>query len=318
MQVRIGDELPLLSVIIPCRNAEGYVGRQLDALASQGISFPWELVLVDNGSIDRSVQVAETYADRLQLRVVPAPDRANQAYARNVGARAASAEKLVFIDADDEVAPGFLASMFAALGEHDFVVLRHEQATLNPEWSRDAHEVPACASGIFSPFAFGSALGLSRRVFESVGGCPEEYDACWDMAISYRLQRAGVALVFLPEPLHRYRYRNSIRGLFNQTHVWGYCDVLLYREFRTRLVSPRSASLALSEWFNVLRELMAARSRAHLARSAVRLGYSARRLRRSLRTAFSFHDFGRIDPTCATSGLHGAQRITATVATSAL
>jgi glycosyltransferase involved in cell wall biosynthesis len=279
----IGDELPLLSVIIPCRNGEGYLGRQLGALASQETSFPWELVLVDNGSTDRSVQIAESYADRMQLTVVSAPDRANQAYARNVGARAASAEKLIFVDADDEVAPRFLASMFATLGDHDFVGSPREQATLNPAWSRDAHDVPASASGTFSPFAFGSAMGLSRRVFESVGGCPEEYDPCWDMALSYRLQRTGVALVLLPEPLHRYRFRNSIRGLFNQTRVWGCYEVLLYREFREPLVPSRSASLALSEWSSALRELTAARSRADLARCAVRFGYSAGRLYGSLR-----------------------------------
>jgi glycosyltransferase involved in cell wall biosynthesis len=288
VQDRIGNQLPLLSVVIPCRNAEALLGRQLDALASQETSFPWELVLVDNGSTDRSVQIAETYADRLQLSVVPAPDRANQAYARNVGASAASAEKLVFVDADDEVAPGFLASMFATLGEHDFVASRREQATLNPEWSRDAHEIPTSASGTFAPFAFGSAMGLSRQIFESVGGCPEEYDACWDMAISYRLQRAGVALVFLPEPLHRYRFRNSIRGLFSQTRVWGYYEVLLYREFQAPLVPPRSGSLALSEWFGALRDLVGARTRADLARCAVRFGYSAGRLHGSQRHGVFF------------------------------
>ena len=90
----MGNELPALSVIIPCRNAEAYLARQFDALASQETSFAWELVLVDNGSTDRSVQIAETYAERMQLRVVPAPDRANQAYARNVGAKEAYAEKL--------------------------------------------------------------------------------------------------------------------------------------------------------------------------------------------------------------------------------
>jgi glycosyltransferase involved in cell wall biosynthesis len=280
---RIGDELPLLSVVIPCRNAEGFLGRQLDALASQETSFPWELLLVDNGSTDHSVQIAETYVDRLQLRVVAAPDRANKSYARNVGASAACAEKLVFIDADDEVAPGFLASMFATLEEHDFVASRREQSTLNPEWSREAHEVPASASGTFAPFAFGSAMGLSRQVLESVGGSPEEYQTCEDMAMSYRLQQAGVALVFLPEPLHRYRFRNSIRGLFNQTRVWGQYEVLLYREFGEPFVSSRSASLALSEWFSAVRELMAARSRADLARCAVRLGYSVGRLHGCLR-----------------------------------
>ena len=288
VQDRLADELPLLSVIIPCRNAEALLGRQLDALASQETSFPWELVLVDNGSTDRSVQVAETYADRLQLTVVSAPDRANQAYARNVGARAACADKLVFIDADDEVVPGFLASMFATLEEHDFVASRREQVTLNPEWSRDAHEVPASASGTFAPFAFGSAMGLSRQVFDSVGGCPEEYNACWDMAISYRLQRAGVTLVFLPEPLHRYRFRNSIRGLFGQTRVWGFYEVVLYREFGDPFVPSRSALLALSEWFSALRELMAARNRADFARCAVRFGYSAGRLHGSLRHGVLF------------------------------
>jgi glycosyltransferase involved in cell wall biosynthesis len=260
-----------------------YLARQLDALALQKTSFPWELVLVDNGSADCSTQIAETYVDRIRLRIVSAPDRANQAYARNVGAKAARADKLVFIDADDEVAPGFLASMFATLEEHDFVGSPREQSSLNPAWSRDAHDVPASASGTFSPFAFGSAMGLSRRVFESVGGCPEEFDAAWDVALSYRLQQAGVALVFLAEPLHRYRFRNSIRGLFNQTRVWGYYEVLLYREFRGPLVPARSASLALSEWFSALRELMAARRRSDLARCAVRLGYSAGRLHGSLR-----------------------------------
>jgi glycosyltransferase involved in cell wall biosynthesis len=279
----VGDELALLSVIIPCRNAERYVGRQLDAVASQNTSFPWELVLVDNGSTDRSVQIAETYADRVQLRIVPAPDRANQAYARNVGAKAAFADKLVFIDADDEVAPGFLASMFATLEEHDFVASPRDMDSLNPAWIRDAHDVPESAYGAFSPFAFGSAMGLSRRVFQSVGGCPEEYAACEDMALSFRLRRAGVALVFLPEPLHRYRFRSSIRGLFNQTRVWGYHEALVYREFREPLVPARSASLARSEWSSALRELIAARSRADLARCAVRLGYSTGRLQGSLR-----------------------------------
>src|SRR3954452_16520200 len=86
------DEAPLLSVVIPCRNAGEHLERQLDALASQETAFPWELVVVDNGSSDDSMQIVETYEDRIRLRVVSAPDRANAAYARNVGADAAHAE----------------------------------------------------------------------------------------------------------------------------------------------------------------------------------------------------------------------------------
>lgn len=42
------DEVPFVSVVIPCRNAGEYLERQLDALASEEAPFPWELVVVDN------------------------------------------------------------------------------------------------------------------------------------------------------------------------------------------------------------------------------------------------------------------------------
>jgi glycosyltransferase involved in cell wall biosynthesis len=274
---------PLLSVIIPCRNAGEHVKRQLDALAGQEAPFSWELVVADNGSSDDSVRIVQSYADRIRLRVVPAPDRANQAYARNVGAAAAHADKLVFVDADDEAAPGFLAAMLAALGTHDFVASPRDIDTLNPPWARHAHDVAESSYGTFAPFAFGSAVGVSRRAFESVSGCPEEYDACWDMALSYRLAQAGVGLVFLAEPLLRYRFRASIRALFRQTRVWGSSEALVYRDFGPAFAARRSASLAFSEWLGILRDLVAARSRADVARFAVRLGYSAGRLHGSLR-----------------------------------
>jgi glycosyltransferase involved in cell wall biosynthesis len=276
------EEAPLLSVVIPCRNGETYLGRQLDALVSQKASFPWELVLVDNGSTDRSMQIAQKYATRLRLTIVSAPDRANQAYARNVGAKAARAEKLVFTDADDEVAPGYLSSMFATLEDNDFVTSIPDFVTLNPEWTINAHDLPMSTCGKFSPYALGSAIGLSRKAFESVGGCPEEYAACEDMAFTYRLRQEGFALSFVPERL-RVRFRTTIGGLFHQTRVWGYHQALVYREFRDPFVRRRPMSMVLSEWVLALRDLVAARSKADLARCAVRWGYSVGRLQGSVR-----------------------------------
>jgi GT2 family glycosyltransferase len=275
-------ELPLLSVIIACRNGEQYLGRQLEALASQETSFAWELVFVDNRSTDLSVQVAERYKDRIPLTVISAPERANRAYARNVGADAARAEKLVFLDADDEVAPGFLTSMFAALQEHEFVGSPSDRRALNPEWCREAHNTSESSHGVFALFT-GAAVGLSRRVIASVGGWPEEYVPCEDMALSFRLQRSGIPLTFLSEPLLNYRLRTSIRGLFAQTRAWGYAQALVHRDFGSEFVHPRSASVALSEWLGILQELLTARRRADLARFAVRLGYSVGRLQGSLR-----------------------------------
>jgi cellulose synthase/poly-beta-1,6-N-acetylglucosamine synthase-like glycosyltransferase len=280
--VETGAESPLLSVIMACRNGEQYVERQLEALASQETSFPWELLFVNNRSTDLSVQIAERYKGRIPLRVVSAPERANQAYARNVGADVARAEKLVFVDADDEVAPGFMTSMFAALQEHDFVGTPSDRHALNPDWCREAHNTSESTHGVFAPFA-GAAVGVSGAAFASVGGWPEEYAPCEDMALSFRLQRSGIALTFLPEPLFHYRLRNSIRGLFSQARAWGRAEVRVHRDFGPTFAARRPASLALSEWLGVLRQMAAARSRADLARCAVRLGYSVGRLQGSLR-----------------------------------
>src|SRR4051812_683799 len=103
--------VPVLSVVIPCLNAEDFLAGQLDALAAQDASFPWEVILVDNGSTDRSVEIAERYTDQLGLTVVSAPERASQCYAQNVGVKVARSDKLVIVNADDEVAPGFMAAM---------------------------------------------------------------------------------------------------------------------------------------------------------------------------------------------------------------
>jgi glycosyltransferase involved in cell wall biosynthesis len=270
-------------VIIPCRNAGQHLSQQLEALASQATSFPWELIVVDNGSTDRSVSIAEEYERRLRLRVVPALERPNQAYARNVGAQAARADKLIFVDADDEVAPGFLTAMYLALREHDLVMSPQDLDALNPGWNREAHDVSTASQGAFATYAFGSGVGLSRRALESAGGWPEEYTPCEDMALTYRLAQSGVALACLPQPLLRYRFRDSLGGLFRQTRIWGCREALVHREFDAAFVSRRTLRLAVSEWLGVVGELITARSRTDLARFAVRLGYSVGRFQGSLR-----------------------------------
>ena len=77
-----------LSVIIACHNAAATFGEQLDALAEQAWSEPWELIVADNGSTDETLELVERYRERFNdLHVVDASDRKGAAHARNVGAR---------------------------------------------------------------------------------------------------------------------------------------------------------------------------------------------------------------------------------------
>jgi hypothetical protein len=85
-------------VVVPARNAAGLLPKSLGALRASDLPREaWELIVVDDASVDDTAAVAERDAD-VVLRL-PAPAR-GPAYARNCGAEVARGECLVFVDAD--------------------------------------------------------------------------------------------------------------------------------------------------------------------------------------------------------------------------
>jgi glycosyltransferase involved in cell wall biosynthesis len=276
-----------ISVIVPCRNAGPHFRPLLESLVSQVVAEPAEIVVVDNGSTDGSRSVAERVSGLIPVRVVDAPSPPNAAYARNVGVAAATGEKLFFVDADDEIAAGYLEAMSAALESHGFVTSRVDSQTLNPEWVRAAHGPPWQAEGLDRFFQFmpgtGINIGLRRTLFEKVGGFPTEFSGSQDIVFSWLVQLAGTPIHFVPQALYRYRYRATLRGLFRQTRNWGKSNVLLYRHFREVGMPARTLREAAKEWRDVLAGLARARSKAELAPIVVRLGYCLGRVIGTLR-----------------------------------
>jgi hypothetical protein len=192
----------------------------------------------------------------------------------------------VFVDADDQVAPGFLTAMYSALGEQDFVSCGLDPAYLNSAWSQHAWAVPDSTYGsdrFRLSLGFGGALGITRTVLETVGGWPEDYERGVDLVLSFRVQLSGVPLAYLPSPMLRIGHRSSIRGLFRQTRAFGYQQVRAYREFGSRALTRPTTRAVVGEWAAAMRKLLAARSSADLAQCAVRFGWSVGRLLGSLR-----------------------------------
>jgi glycosyltransferase involved in cell wall biosynthesis len=279
------DTKPDVSVIVPVHNPGIHFRQLLESLAAQA-SDALEVVLVDNGSTDGTPAIAESFTSRMSLRTAVAPSPANGSYARNVGAALASADKLLFADADDELAPGYVAAMSAALDAHEFVTSRVDSVSLNPAWVRGAHGDPW--SGVikdafgFMP-ATGPNVGIRRRLFERAGGWPESFTGSQDVAFAWNVQLAGAPLHEVADAVYRYRYRSSIRGLFRQTRNWGYSNALLYRTFRAAGMPGRAWSTTVLDWTDGLRRLARARSQPDLASAAVVLGYCVGRLIGSIR-----------------------------------
>lgn len=277
----------MTSVVVPVHNAEPYLGDLLASLELQDMRDPWEVVLVDNHSTDRSSAVAGQFAGRLPLRMMEASARANPSYARNAGVASTTSEKLLFIDADDAVAPGYVRTMTAALDTHHLVTSRVDSETLNPGWVREAHGEPwqATSVGVFFGFlpASGINIGIRRSLFDSLGGFPEAFSGSEDMAFSWNAQiNAGASLHFVPDAVYLYRYRESLGGLFSQGANWGRDSVLLYRTYREAGMPGRSLRTGCEDWLHSIRGLVMASSKSARAPFAVRLGLCAGRLRGSL------------------------------------
>ncbi|THV31945.1 glycosyltransferase [Glycomyces paridis] len=120
--------MPSLSIVIPVYEAEEYLAGCLDTIVG-GEEDRLEVVVVDDCSPDGSRAVAERYAqgdDR--IRIVSTPENAGSGPARNVGLAEATGDYVWFVDADDELKPGAVARVLAAVAAGpDVVLVQHEK-----------------------------------------------------------------------------------------------------------------------------------------------------------------------------------------------
>jgi len=92
----------IISVIIPTYNEEKHIAACLDSLLSQEISLPIEIIIVDNGSKDKTIKIVEKYVESFsnKIKLIKLGKNIGPGGARNLGAKNALGEILVFIDAD--------------------------------------------------------------------------------------------------------------------------------------------------------------------------------------------------------------------------
>ncbi len=213
----------LLSVIVPAYSCEHFLRACVNGLLASDLPrASWELIIVDDGSTDGTWAVAQEHADQA-LRTTDGPR--GPAQARNVGARAASAPVLLFVDADVVVAPHTLRgvathftanpSLGAVFGAYDdtpadggFIsqyrnLLHHYVHTLHPGEAD----------------TFWAGCGAVRRdTFLAVGG----FDAVRyprpqieDIELGYRLRAHHARIVLDPnlqgKHLKRWTFRNMVR-----------------------------------------------------------------------------------------------------------
>lgn len=108
----------LISVIMPVYKVESYLAESIESVLNQDHR-NLELILIDDGSPDRSGQICDDYAAKdSRVRVIHQKN-AGAAAAKNAGLRITSGTYLLFVDSDDYLQPNVLGYMLKVLKEHD-------------------------------------------------------------------------------------------------------------------------------------------------------------------------------------------------------
>ncbi len=203
---------PRFSIIIPTLNEEKFLPNLLTSLTEQSIK-PFEVMVVDGNSKDKTVAVAHSFRKKLPIRVI-ACERGSVPLQRNRGGREARGEWLVFADADSVLLPYFFERV------EDFI--RRAKPSFFTTWFRPDSESEGDAlftllanlyvegaMSIKRPLSPGPMTILLRSAFASAHGYDETVAWGEDYDLTRRLVAAGVPLRILRETL----YVHSLRRL---------------------------------------------------------------------------------------------------------
>lgn len=246
---------PLISVVVPARDAEATLPRLLRGLARQEVRGGWEAIVVDNGSSDGTAALAAEAG----VRVVAHP-QPGAAAARNAGVDAAGGVLVAFLDADCIPHEGWLAGLVGALDGRDDLggvggrIVASAPRTLLERYAErhryvvqeDALAEPRMPYVLTANCCYRTEA-LRRLRFD------ERLRSGEDLDLSWRLQgELGLQIGFAPNAVVEHVHRSTLGGIWRQWTRYGYGEAQLalrYPRPASRELSARDgASWVLSRW----------------------------------------------------------------------
>jgi len=189
---------PIISVIICMHNSEKTIGHCIKSVITQ--NYPrekFEILVIDNGSTDRSVEIAKVAAD-----LVIKSEAHSIGYLRNIGCRKAKGKFLAFIDSDCLAMANWLKTITNELDVLDAISGSIENGKDNPiSWSEyflnhSEYNRYKERGKVF--FGLAGNQAFTRKSFELTGGFPDIISS-EDILFSNLLKQNGIFCHFIPE-----------------------------------------------------------------------------------------------------------------------
>jgi rSAM/selenodomain-associated transferase 2 len=230
---------PTISVIIPTLNEEKSLPQTLACLSASGVT---EVVIVDGGSLDKTISIAEAFcAQTSDARIVTAPTgRARQ---MNEGAKASRGNILLFLHADTQLPAQAGRIIERALIKPTIVGGRFNVRFDNPSvWSRVISDLMNHRSRLTGIATGDQAIFVRREVFELLGGF-SDIPLMEDIEFSGRLQQAGRTVAL----------RDTVVTSFRRWDTQGPLRTILLMWSLRFLYWAGVSPLRLSRWYKIVR-----------------------------------------------------------------
>ncbi|HEO8420469.1 TPA: glycosyltransferase family 2 protein [Yersinia enterocolitica] len=233
-----------VSVVIPLYNKEQYIERTIMSILSQTFQ-DFEIIIVDDGSTDGSVEKAEAWIDnRITVRRM---EHKGASAARNEGILAATADLITFIDADDEWKPRFLENIIHLKNKYPYCgayATSYEiQLPSKKKIIPTIYETPEKWEGVFTNYVektlkdlpiISSAVAVQKEVFKEIGlfkeGEPlgEDQDMWLRIGLNYPIAYKNESFAIYYRGLE-----NSVcmdLSILNRYPIIDYLERLLHKE----------------------------------------------------------------------------------------
>jgi len=222
---------PAASVIIPVLNGEKHIGELLVALKAQaGVPDGFEILVIDNGSTDRTVEVVRGHG----VTPLHQPKR-GPGVARNLGLAHAKADIIVCVDSDCIPSRRYIATLLAAMADPTVgiatgPILGWQPTTAAERYinARNSTSQRKTAENPKHPYAFGMHTTFRRAEGVELGGWDETMDSGEDMDFCFRYaKRFKKPIRYIDHAVLFHKHRSTDEALWKQSrwHGTGYAAV---------------------------------------------------------------------------------------------
>lgn len=225
----------LYSIIIPVYNRPGEVKELLDSLLAQTVK-PFELLIIEDGSKERCDHLLDCYRSFFTIHYYYKPN-SGRSDTRNYGMERANGDYLLFFDSDVILPPFYFERLEASM-EVDYCDCFGGPDAADASFSDMQKAVNHSMTGFwttggirggkkvmekFCPRTFN--MGLSRRVYETVGGFEDMMGE--DIDLSLRIRKAGFRTLLIHEAFVYHKRRVDLSRFFKQVNNFGQARIWL-------------------------------------------------------------------------------------------